>query len=153
MLQITQYLLQICLAALQAITQGLAIDKLHCDEMEVVTFANLIDVCNVWMVQRRSGLCFLSEPAHVELIRGQFGGQDFQRYFATELCVFGQVNLTHSARAKLGVDLVAAEFSARLKWRFHEALCSGVEMRELMGTRLRFEIRCCPSSATGFYPR
>ena len=50
------------------VAQRYAIDVLHGDEVEAVCFANLVDVRDVWMVERRGRGRFLFEAAHPILV-------------------------------------------------------------------------------------
>jgi len=68
---------------------------------------------DVWMVQGRRGLCLLYKPPHPIVIGGDFGGQNFERYFAIQLRVPHQIlHLAHSAFTNLRADFVTAEFCA-----------------------------------------
>src|SRR4029450_13227645 len=83
--------------------------------MHAVTFANLVNVCDVRMVQCRSRCCFLFESTHPIAIANNIGGQNLQSNFAMKLSVLRQVHLTHSARTKLRADFIATELCARAK--------------------------------------
>jgi hypothetical protein len=64
------------------------------------------------MIQRRSRLCFLHEAPHPLLIRCNFARQNLQSDFAIKFRVLDQIHLTHSARADLRADFIAAELCA-----------------------------------------
>ena len=101
--------LQFSFLAVNLSRKSLAIDKLHRDEVRAVALANLVDVRDVWMIERGRRFRFLNETAHAVLIRGKISGQNLHRHFAIEFRVLGQIDLTHSARADLRDDAVVRQ--------------------------------------------
>src|SRR5258705_1710414 len=76
------------------------------------------------MVQCGSGLRFLYEATHA-IVPSDIHGQNLQSDLAIELCVMRQVNHTHSTRAELGADFIAADFGAG--WN-RQAVVGGVPL-------------------------
>src|SRR5213593_3982181 len=68
------------------------------------------------MIQCGSSPGFLHEATH-GLAACVIARQNLQSDFAIELGVVGEVDLTHSARAELRADFVAANFCARVNWQ------------------------------------
>ena len=68
MLQITQKLWQTSLLSVYQFAQGVPVDKLHRDEVHAIVLANLVDVRDVRMIERRGSLGFLGESTHAILI-------------------------------------------------------------------------------------
>src|SRR5438445_12465944 len=58
------------------------------------------------MIQRRRGVGFLIETAETIAILREFFREDFERDFAAQLCVFGEINFAHAACAKLFEDAI-----------------------------------------------
>ena len=83
------------------LAQRLAIDKLHRDEMHAFSFANLIDVSDVRMIQRGRGLRLLNEAPHSIGVSREIRRQNFERDIAIELVVARAKHFAHSARADL----------------------------------------------------
>ena len=52
------------------------------------------------------GACLLNKALLSFFIAGEIAGQKFQGDLASEFCVFGEVNLSHSSLADLLDDLV-----------------------------------------------
>ena len=104
--------LQLALSRVSLLSQRLAIDKLHRNEVSAFALANLIDVRDVGMIERGCGLRLLNETAHAIFVCSDIAGQNFQHDGAPELQIFGEINLAHSALANLRADLVTAEFGA-----------------------------------------
>ena len=61
------------------------------------------------MIESRSRASFQHKTAHPLFILGEGGGKNFERDFAIEAGVFGQINLAHTARAQFGQDAVVRE--------------------------------------------
>ena len=83
----------------QTLAQRLAVDEFSGDEIHRVDLLDLMNRDDVWMVQRRSGFCFLHETPHPIMIGRDFGRQNFQSYSSIELCILRQIHLAHSALA------------------------------------------------------
>ena len=64
------------------------------------------------MIERRGSFGFLHKAAHPIVMSSDFSGQNLQRNFAIELRILRQINLSHSAFAKLRADFVTTEFCA-----------------------------------------
>jgi hypothetical protein len=59
------------------VSEGLAIHKLHRDEMNTVCLADFVYVGNVRMVECGSGAGFLLEASHSIFVGREFWGQNF----------------------------------------------------------------------------
>ncbi len=153
LLQISQQLSQFGLLTMDLIPQCCSVNKLHRDKVLAVHFSNLIDMRDVWVIERSRGFCFANETSHAFLIRSNFRRQDLQRYLAIKLRVFRQINFTHPAFAKLRADLVAAETCAGCKthrWRFRSLvqLSTTVISAGLFPSTSRLMRKRWPSAAT-----
>src|SRR5207244_11475500 len=95
-----------------ALAQRLAVDDLHSDKVHTIVFAYFIDVRDVGMIEGGGGRRLLFEAAYSILISIEFAWQSFQRDFTVQTRVLCKIDLTHSARANLGVDFVVAKFCA-----------------------------------------
>ncbi len=82
------------------VAQRHAIDVFHRDEVEAVCFADLVDVCDVWMIERRGRRRLLFEAAHPILVQSELGRQDFQRDFAIQARVLSEVDFAHPTCAE-----------------------------------------------------
>ena len=100
-LQVPQKLSQISSFAMDLLAQGIALDVLHRDEMQPINFTNLVDVRDVWMIQRGRGFRFTNETFHPVAIRSHIRRKNFQRNFAIEFRVLRQIHLAHSTLANL----------------------------------------------------
>ena len=65
------------------------------------------------MIQRGNSPRFLQEATHA-VVASEIVRQNLQSDLAIELGVLGQVDLTHSTRAELGADFIAANSCARV---------------------------------------
>src|SRR5271157_4492270 len=84
-------------------------DVLHHQEVNTPLIVEIVDGCNVWMIQfgKRQGL-------FVEMLAGTFIGdgasvQNFDGDFAAEVIVMGSENHTHPAAADFFDDAVVGE--------------------------------------------
>ena len=83
------------------------------------------------MVQRRGRARFLLEALQPFGVGRQAGGQDLDRYLASEPRVARAIDLPHPAGAERGDDFVGAEASARLQgqrsrfWDYTRQACIG----------------------------
>ena len=98
--QVFEQKLQLTFFAVNLFPQGLAVDKLHCDEVRAVSFANLVDVRDVRMIEGGRRFRFLDETAHAVLVRSKVSRQNLQCDFPIEPRVLRQVNFTHPTCAK-----------------------------------------------------
>ncbi len=78
-LQIAQEFFQLSLPAVNAFAQRLTIDEFHRDEIHTAGFANLVDMRDVWMIERGGCGRLLIKSAHAIFISSDFGRQNFQR--------------------------------------------------------------------------
>src|SRR5437762_11028305 len=78
LLQVAQKLREISLLLMNKLTQRKAINEFHGDEVQAISFTNLVDVRNVRMIQRGGSLRLLSETPHSIFIRRDFAWQNFQ---------------------------------------------------------------------------
>src|SRR5262245_40560312 len=69
------------------------------------------------MVKRRGGARLLLEAVHPLSIQSELLRQDFERQFASESRVLGQVNFSHSAPAQQRENLVATKLARRQRPR------------------------------------
>ena len=81
------------------LAQRFALDVLHRDVGPAFVFADFINRENVWMVQRRSGACFLKETATAIVLRDVLGREQFQRHDALQFVVVSFVDRAHAAGA------------------------------------------------------
>jgi hypothetical protein len=86
-----------------------AVDVLHRDEGRALAVADLVDVRDVGMIERRGRFCLADKALHPIRIRRDVGRQDLQRHFPIELCILGQVHGAHSAGTEQGGDPVVFE--------------------------------------------
>jgi hypothetical protein len=112
LLQIAQQFSLLSLFAVDLLAQRRAIDELHRDEVHAIAFADLIDVCNVRVIERRGRCRLLLEAAHSISMGSKIGREYFQRDFTVQPRVLGEVDFPHPTRANLGADFVAAKFCA-----------------------------------------
>src|SRR4030095_9066552 len=99
-------LINLHFVASQASSQRLTVNELQGDEMTCISFVDLVDGDDVWVIQCGSSLRFLHEALHAVSLRGKFLGQDLQRDFSMQFCIVRKIDLTHSTGAKLGHDAV-----------------------------------------------
>src|SRR5438128_1947390 len=92
--------------------QRSAIDKLHGDEVHSAALADFMDGGDVWMIERRRRLCFLSEAPHAVLIRGEVSRQNLERNLTIQFCVLREIDLTHATRPELGNDSIVRQAGA-----------------------------------------
>src|SRR5215471_14271169 len=91
------------------LAEGYAINELHNDESHARSFGNLVNVRDVWMVQRRGSFCLLNEACHTILIRRDACRENFECYAPIECCVPRTINFAHAACAERRLDSIAAE--------------------------------------------
>ena len=77
--------------------------------MQPINFTNLVDVRDVWMIQRGRGFRFTNETFHPVAIRSHIRRKNFQRNFAIEFRVLRQIHLTHPARAEFAENPVMGD--------------------------------------------
>src|SRR5215470_8991764 len=81
-----------------------AVEEFHGDESAAVFFTDVINSANVGMVEGGGGPRFTLEAGKSLVIFGDFVGEEFQRDEAMETGIFGFVDHTHTAAAKLLQD-------------------------------------------------
>jgi hypothetical protein len=81
--------------------QGLPVDELHRDEIgSTGDLADLINRNDIGMIERRGGLCLLSETTDPAQVVRASGMQDFERDEAIKIDVARLVDESHAAFAK-----------------------------------------------------
>ena len=99
----------------QARAQRLAFNELHRDEVQVVVNADLVNVGDIGMVQRRGCLRFLHEAAQAITASAAAVAQHFDGNLALEIVIEGEINLAHPARAEQRSHFVPPEAGAGCK--------------------------------------
>ena len=104
--------------------QRLAVDVLHRDvALAVWRLAELVDVADVRMIQRRGGAGFLLEPRKPVGFCGDLGKQHLQRDAAIQLPIAREIYLPHATRAEQVNNLETAELRAgRQRHRFRRII-------------------------------
>src|SRR5215813_9871336 len=92
--------------------QLLAFEQFGDDIGRAFMRADVVNREDVRVVERRGGAGFLLEAAQAVRIPGELGGQQLDGDLATESRVFGQIDLAHSAGAKLRNNLIMVEACA-----------------------------------------
>src|ERR1041384_3378722 len=62
----------------QMVSQSFAIDEFSGQEGQSVHFTKLENGEDVWLIQRRSNLCFLTKALHASLVSRNLGREHFQ---------------------------------------------------------------------------
>src|SRR4030095_7927825 len=132
------------------LAQCLAFDKLADDVMRAISFADLVNGQDVWVVERGGRFRFVFETSHAIRIFCEGGGQYFERDLAFESGIFCQEDFSHPATAEQADDLVMpdaapdrrliaiiirAPRSARENWRVNEAALPLVGSDKSLGLR------------------
>jgi hypothetical protein len=65
------------------------------DEAPCLAVANIVNGDDVWMTERLGCLRFLHKAAHPFGILGEFRRQQFERDFAAQSLIFGEINFAH----------------------------------------------------------
>jgi hypothetical protein len=84
----------------------------------------------------------LRKASQALFVFGEIGRQEFERYFASQLCVFGQIDFTHAAFSEQLNDLVMADALAGGKFR--------IVVHEDSGCGFIFYRRCFQETARLF---
>ena len=79
--------------------------------------ADLIDVRDIGMIERRGRYCLVYEAPHSICIRREIRRKNLQRDFPTQLRILGQVHLAHPAGTEQGGDPVVFERAVDHKGR------------------------------------
>src|SRR5262245_59714533 len=93
--------------------------EFHDDETTLVAFADIMHGNDVGMIEGRSGLGFLDEPAHVLGVAGEFGWQYFDRDLAIQARVLSDIDIAHSTSAEFGKDTILRDRSPDHKTRVY----------------------------------
>ena len=91
------------------VLERLSLQQLHGDEGPAVSFVDLVDCADVWMIQRRCSKGFPLEAFASGRIPGQLFRQKLQGHMAAQLEVFRFVDHTHAAATKLFQDAVVGD--------------------------------------------
>src|SRR5215218_7951873 len=86
-------------------------DQLHNYEVHTIGYANLVNMRNVWMIERCRSSCFLFEAPHLILIRSNRRRQNLKGDVAMKPRVLREINFAHSTLAEQGANLKAVETS------------------------------------------
>ncbi len=89
-----------------ALPKGLAVEKLHRNELPAVLLADVVNGADVRVIQRRCRLPFSPETLESGKILGHLRREEFQADGAMEPRVLSLVNDTHAAATKLFDDAV-----------------------------------------------
>ena len=81
--------------------QGLPIDKFHPNEIYTAALADFVDMCDVGVVERRRGFCFLRKSPHPLLIVRKLDRQNLQRNLAIQFGIQREIHLSHPALTNL----------------------------------------------------
>jgi hypothetical protein len=88
------------------IAQRLPVHMLHDDEELAVMLLDVVDGANVRMVERRRRACLLQKARPCIRLCRHLRREKFQRDFAIEFGIDGEIHLAHAARAEVLKDLV-----------------------------------------------
>ena len=80
-------------------------DQLHRDEGDAVGLVDLVDDCDVWVIQCGRGARFLHEAALAFGVGDELGGQDLERDLAFEPGIERPIDDPHPATVDLAQDL------------------------------------------------
>ena len=97
--------------SVQVVFKSLAIQELHHEERMAGRFADVVNRANIWMVQRRCGMCFALE-AFSGSIRCECLGQNFDCDVTIEPRVARLIDLSHAALPDGTEDFVWTELIA-----------------------------------------
>lgn len=93
----------------QELRQGLPLHELHGNEVDVVVLLHRAHMDDVRMIERSDGFGFSGETGAAFHACGKCRRKDLESDLAIQLGVFGQIDVTHPARANLLQDLVVRE--------------------------------------------
>src|SRR5262249_59468054 len=96
-------------ASLDPVGERVTLDEFHNKEEFSALLFHSIKRSDIWMIQRREHLRFTVESGEPVRILRKCIGQHLYSHAAPELCIAGLIDLTHSARADLRLDLVLPE--------------------------------------------
>src|SRR5215475_5285277 len=84
----------------KSIGERAPLDELHHDERTALIFSDFVNRADVGMIDACSGSCLSNKPASCVLVATWTRCHQLDGDLTIEGGVFGQVNLTHAARAK-----------------------------------------------------
>ena len=84
----------------------------RCDEVLTLNFINLINVSDIWVIQRGRGLRLLHQASHSILVGPDVNRENLQRYSTPKFGIFCQIHFTHAALTDLGANFVSTESCA-----------------------------------------
>jgi len=95
-------------------------DVLHHEEWLAISFADVVDGNNVWMVQRGCRSCFAKQAGACVRSCGSSPGKYFDCYFSMKIKISGLIDNTHPSATQLAVEPVpfaedGSNSNARLK--------------------------------------
>src|SRR5262245_11168102 len=96
-------------------SQRNAVYVLGRDVMPAFVVTNLMNCQNVWMIQCRSRARFLFKTMKSISIGGVFLAQDLDSDFASELHIFGKIDLTHTTGAEFFDDSIMRDLVHALR--------------------------------------
>ncbi len=92
-----------------AVLEGLALQKLHRDEIAAVVLGNVVNRADARMIQRGSGAGFAPETLEGVGIALQFRREEFQGHAAAQIQILSDVDHTHSATTEPVDDAVVRD--------------------------------------------
>ena len=101
------------------VTETLAFNILHNDEVLALGFADFVDVADVRVIECRRGLRLVQEALAGRRILLQFPGEKFESDLATQRRVVGQKDLTHASCAEFLNDSIMRDGFANHSEYFH----------------------------------
>src|SRR6185312_3814621 len=121
-------------AALHALAQRLALNKLGGNEVRAIRLADFVNRQNVWMIEGRRGSRFTLKSPQVLRVVCQFPGQNFDSHLASEVQVFRQKNFSHAAGAELLQNAVMRNLTVRARFKRREGNTRYVGGSHIAGT-------------------
>ena len=97
--------------------QGLALDQLHGQEVDVIRLLYRVHGDDTGVVERGERLRFTLEALEPLLARSHLGRQHLDSHLTPELGVLGTVDLAHTAFTQLGDDRVVRQLLTDHVWR------------------------------------
>src|SRR6185436_15729613 len=91
-----------------SICEGFTTHILHNDETEIAFFFEIDQPANVWMIELGQRFCFEYQALFCLHAWLQERSQELDGHFLIELCISGEINLTHASYTKLSLNCVAA---------------------------------------------
>src|SRR5262245_20542411 len=120
------------------IAQRLAADEFHGDERNAVSFANVVNDRDVWVLERGRGACLLDEASPARRISDERGRQNLYRDIAVQPLIMRAIDLPHPAGANRLGDLVGTEAAP---WRYVKAILGSHRFEGPTGSVVRHQQR------------